>query len=875
MNATTSRGGRYHFSELAEGEYTLIATTAQRSGRIDGIYVAAGHEARVQTAIDFEVHPPAEAAAGQVTNKPPAQSVQSGPSRSLRLAATVKPDTTTAQVDVALAGRDLDLLPLPGNDRSQLEARSATILAALSSALPLLPKLEVLTIQAIVPDLALQPLPLVALPNALLVARPASSGQVAAVESRSLQVSSDSLNAVEIEALPLARRDWQSIVSGVHDAPDQDEHSFPSEMAVSVDGAPIQVAFGTAQGTAVRRSALMGPGSGDAVLRELRTVNEEAGAVSTAGSPIDVETQRGTERLHGQAFLFDRQGMLGARNPFTQWVRETSPASATTVPVFTSEPYSPGDREASWGIGLGGVLDRRLFWFGAIDGSERSDPAVATVKHPDNFFAQPSNDQMLLLSSQLGLSSVDPLGEGLAAYSKLLESLAGLLGPAPRTSSQLTGFGRVDQSIGERNRVTLEGTGAQLDGIGGGLTRASETYGTHSFGSVHTAEQWVLGKWEVFVTPNLLAASQGSFGHQVRGYPAHVPSAFEQAFNISSWGQLPQIVVDSRYGFTIGNPARFGPGSYPDEHLYSAQERVSWVRGSLLLNAGLELNHNTDATSRLRNQTGTYHYATVEDFASDALAFGAFGLSGQLNPMDQHNCDQRGRVWRDTSGVLHGLGYLPCYSWYSQTMGPANWWLSTSDWASYLTSQWEPTKRIALTLAMRWELEQLPAPISRLDNPDLPLTEHLPGLGSQWGPRLGFAWKAGASHWPVVRFGYGMYFARMRNSVVETALTQTGSLKGDLSFFMRPTDNLNAGGAPAFPNVLVSEPANVVKPAAVEFAPNFRNGEIHQAEASIEQSLPGRIRVEASAVVSLGRRLPVTFDANIDQEVNPKTITYG
>ena len=38
------------------------------------------------------------------------------------------------------------------------------------------------------------------------------------------------------------------------------------------------------------------------------------------------------------------------------------------------------------------------------------------------------------------------------------------------------------------------------------------------------------------------------------------------------WGQLPQIVVDNRYGFTIGNPSRFGPGSYPDERLFEGQE---------------------------------------------------------------------------------------------------------------------------------------------------------------------------------------------------------------------------------------------------------------------------------------------------------------
>ena len=72
----------------------------------------------------------------------------------------------------------------------------------------------------------------------------------------------------------------------------------------------------------------------------------------------------------------------------------------------------------------------------------------------------------------------------------------------------------------------------------------------------------------------------------------------------------------------------------------------------------------------VRNHTGTYHYSSVENFTSDALVFEKYGLTGALDPMHQHNCDQHGKAWRDSTGQLHGLGYLPCYSYYTQTMGP-------------------------------------------------------------------------------------------------------------------------------------------------------------------------------------------------------------
>ena len=58
-------------------------------------------------------------------------------------------------------------------------------------------------------------------------------------------------------------------------------------------------------------------------------------------------------------------------------------------------------------------------------------------------------------------------------------------------------------------------------------------------------------------------------------------------------------------------------------------------------------------------------------------------------------------------------------------------------------------------------------------------------------------------------------------------------------------------------------------PGAVELAPNFRNPEVHQAVAAIEQPLPGRVELTASAMLSLGRRLPVSIDTNFDPAVNP------
>jgi hypothetical protein len=758
------------------------------------------------------------------------------------------------------------------------------------------------------------------------------------------------MNAAELQALPVSGRRWQDFVldntpTSATPSGGQAQISLrgagqqPAEIAV--DGVSKDLAFGRTGGTngSGQGSSGQGPlgqgGAGPAgiaqvgagghglaisesAIRALQTAagNVEAIANRAAGGRLNVQTERGANELHGQVFLFDRQNIWGARNPFTQWIKEIAPASTlyNSVPLFTSQSYTPSnnpsytppDHEMTWGVGLGSRIRRdKLFWFAAVDSYHRNDPGVATVRHPclgydidgvctSGFFANPTNDQMQVLSARLGLPSANPEAEGRAKYSCMLETLAGtlggsssdcllgtplspLLGPAPRTAQQWTGFGRLDWQAAERHHFTLESIGADWNSPGGGLTRVSETYGNHSFGTTQASEEWLLGRWEAFLTPNLLAVTQASDGRTIQEARPSTPSAFEQTFLTgNAYGQLPQIIVDNRYGFTIGNPSRFGQGSYPDEHLYHGQESVDWIRGNLLVRAGFSVSHNADATRVLRNQTGTYTYSNVENFASDALVFEKYGLSDALDRYNQHNCDETGKVWRDSSGTLRGLGNLPCYSYYSQTMGPNDWHLSTNDWAGYATAQWEANKRVVLSAGLRWEREQLPPPIAALRNTELPLTEKLPALGNNWGPRLGLAVETGKKHWPMLRLGYGIYYGRTENSTLETALTQTGSLNGDLSFFMRPTDDLanNGGSAPPFPYVLAGVPGSVVKPGAVEFAEIFRNPEVHQAIAAVEEKLPGHLEVSASAMVSLGRRLPISIDTNFDPAVNPGTITY-
>ena len=311
------------------------------------------------------------------------------------------------------------------------------------------------------------------------------------------------LSAEEVQSLPASGRRWEDFVL---DTPASAAPAGSSETSlrgageqssdVSVDGASIQLAFGGGSSTSPGSAAQSSSGQGlaepsgmarawsggrsfavsEAAVRSVQVVSGNAGAdgARAAGGRVNVETQRGSAGFHGQGFLFDRQNTWGARNPFTQWVQQTAPATANTVPVFTPAPFTPPDHEIKWGIGAGSQIRRKkLSWFAALDSYDRNDPALSTVKWPGNFFAQPTNDQVQLLGAQLETNN----NSALAQYSKMLQTLDGLLGPSPRTATQYTAFARIDWQAAERHRLTLEGTGADWNAPGGGLTRVSETYG--------------------------------------------------------------------------------------------------------------------------------------------------------------------------------------------------------------------------------------------------------------------------------------------------------------------------------------------------------------------------------------------------------------
>lgn len=287
----------------------------------------------------------------------------------------------------------------------------------------------------------------------------------------------------------------------------------------------------------------------------------------------------------------------------------------------------------------------------------------------------------------------------------------------------------------------------------------------------------------------------------------------------------PQVFVGS---FSYG-AANFLPRySYPDERKLQFIDNFSYIAGTHSFKAGGEVNRSRDLIDSPANFTGTFNY-------SNALTFGR----DLLNPGGQGN-----------------------YTSYTQSFGLPGIDFSTMDYALYFQDQWKPHRQLTVNYGVRWDYQQLPDPSN--PNPAIPETQKLHADKNNVGPRIGIAWDLTGDGKTVVRTGYGMYYGRTPNGMLQSALRQTGLLdpaKATVSISLIPTDP----GAPRFPNPLtnLSPTLRTSAPTVYRLGSNFQRPRIQDMNFGIERQLVRNLVVSASWLWSQGDSLPTVYDSNL------------
>ena len=643
---------------------------------------------------------------------------------------------------------------------------------------------------------------------------------------------SSNINQQAIESLPSSRGNWSDLATlsaGSVPGPGVDDPSSfrglsPLMNSITMDGTDHNLAFSGRQ----RGSGAGGYSAAQSAIREFQVNTSNFSAEhGHAGAIINTVTKSGSNHLHGEASFYDRNAAWGAANAFTTLTELNSQGQ------YVSVPYKPPDVRRQWEASAGGpIRANKLFWYFAYDQHQRDFPGIARANQPAAFFATPTAQTIKTLAARTGQNADQALG----AWNNAMAELNGLLGDVPRSARQLILFPKINWRPNNRNQFVVQYNYMRRTALNGAATQASDTYGIGSFGTHRTNSDAAIAGWEYLYTPNLLNSARYQYSHELISQLASQATPFEEQFANNIFGLPPQIVVDRGSGFTFGTRSSLDKPQYPDEKRQQFIDAVTWIHHRHAVKFGYDYNFVTDTVGGLNNQVGAYSYSSALNFISDLLA--------------PNHCD--------TSTT--GAGLDPCYSYYEQAIGAPSWTFNTADYAAFIADDWRLSRRLTVSAGIRYEYEALPHPNKALVNPDIPQTGLMPHDRNNFGPRLGIAWDIFGTGRTILHGGYGIYYGRISNATIYSALTTTGTAAAQRNYYFRPLDT----GAPPFPYVFSTGAYLSVAPNAIYFDKRFQNPQIHQTEISLEQQLGRRTTLTATYIGSYARELTNFIDTNFD-----------
>lgn len=536
---------------------------------------------------------------------------------------------------------------------------------------------------------------------------------------------------------------------------------------------------------------------------QVNTSNYSAEFGRSAGGVINTVTKSGTNDFHGSLFYYLRNNAWGASNSFSN---------------LRGERIKPKDERHQFGGSLGGpIVKDKVFFFFSYDQQKRDFPALATTA------AATFLDPVTVTPG----STLDMRGITQAQADAAIAFLQGLTGIVPRKGDQLLILPKIDWIINENNTFSATYNRMRWDSPGGVQTAPVVFRGTNSFGDDFVDIDSLYTRLNSNISPNTINEFRFHYSRELNQQVGQEPGPGEPT--TAPDGGVPDIGITGG-GFDIGRPNFLPRPAYPLEKNWQFADVVTMIRGNHTIKFGGDLRYVDDVLDNLFRGGGEYRYNNLIDFITD---------------------------FSDPS--------QKAYSFFSQNFGDGRIQFSTTDFSLFIQDDIRLTPRLILNLGLRYEYQKLPDP--QRANPLEPRTAQFPSDTNNFGPRIGMAYDLTGKGETVIRGGYGIYYGRTINSVISSALTNTGGEFGIVGLFFRP----NFTGSPEFPNTVPDPGGGTTGGDITVFSPDYDNPMIHQADIVFEHTFARNTTVSVSGLLSLGRNLPTFVDSNLGPITGTRT----
>lgn len=662
---------------------------------------------------------------------------------------------------------------------------------------------------------------------------------------------SHNISQASIDNLPINGRRWSNFALLTPGASLDGNFGLISFRGVSgllnnstVDGGDNNQAFFSEERGRTRASYVISQSS----VREFQvnTSNFSAEYGRAAGAVVNSVTKSGTNQVHGQVFYYIRDNEFGATNPFSLLTAQNARGT------WMSTPVKPDDRRQQFGASIGGpIVHDKLFYFFTYDQQKRNYPGLAAVGKP-SFFDTPTSSELTTLKKVMpsGTSTAQATG----AWTQAMQYVAGFTGEVPRRADQIILFPKLDWKITPNHSAAISYNRMRWDSPAGAESRPVYNRGVASWGNDYVKVDSLIARLTSALAPKVSNEMRFQYSRDIETQYAQPAASGEPT--TGPFGNAPQIsIASSSNGMSLGMPSYLNRAAYPDENRLQFANSTSIAIRKHLVKAGFDLNRVDDRMNSLYQGGGAFSYTSRSGFAADYIAWLNAGTPGYSN-------------------TYKG------YSTYTQAFGRPEFDFTTLDSAYFAQDDWRILPTLTLSFGLRYEMQSLPNP--QIANANVPLTQSFAADRNNFGPRFGFAWDVFGDGNTSLRGGYGIYYGRISNSTISSALTNTGVAQAQRTYVWR----YNTTGGPVFPATFnsakadpISDPASAVRPDISVFSPNMQNPQIHQADLVLERQVAPNTMISASYLLSLGRQLPNFVDTNLDPASivsadDPKNIGY-